>query len=57
MNIVSVAAIASSVSFLASVIVSSFIGGSRWGRMEANVKAIERDVAEIKGMFTLRIKD
>jgi len=25
--------------------------------MEANVKAIERDVAEIKGMFTLRIKD
>jgi hypothetical protein len=55
--VTTVVALASAGSFIASVTVSSFITGARWGRMEGTVRSIERDLSEIKGMFTLTLKE
>ena len=43
-------------SFAASVLVSAFVSGVAWGSTKADIKAIERDLSEIKGMFTLTLK-
>lgn len=44
-------------SFVLSVLVNAFVAGQRWGTMRADLETVKRDVAEIKGMFTLRLKD
>lgn len=44
-------------SFVLSVLVNAFVAGQRWGSMRSDLETVKRDVAEIKGMFTLRLKD
>lgn len=43
--------------FMASMAVSAFIAGTRWGRIEADTKAIRDRLGRIEGMFTLKLKD
>jgi hypothetical protein len=43
--------------FVCSVVASAFISGSRWGKLEQKMTDIEKSVAEIKGMFVLKLRD
>ena len=42
---------------LVSVVVSAFMSGSRWGRVETDMRVMADRLAKIEGMFTLRLKD
>jgi hypothetical protein len=52
-----ISAIISVIGVLISVCASMFIAGTRWGRIESKVNGIEKDMAEIKGMFKLTLKE
>lgn len=43
--------------FVLSVSTAMFISGVRWGEMRTKVDRIEKDVAEIKGMFVLKLRE
>jgi hypothetical protein len=57
MTPVALATIISSVSFLASVFVSIFIAGSRWGEIKADLRLMADRITRIEGMFTLRLRE
>jgi len=42
---------------VASVTVSAFISGTRWGAIQQDVRSMADRLAKIEGMFTLRLKD
>ena len=42
---------------IASVTVSAFISGTRWGAIQQDVRSMADRLAKIEGMFTLRLKD
>lgn len=42
---------------ITSVVVSAFLSGSRWGRVETDMRVMADRLAKIEGMFTLRLKD
>ena len=44
------------VTFISSVGTSMFIAGTRWGRVEMDIKNINDRLAKIEGMFTLTLK-
>ena len=39
-----------------SVCTSAFIAGTRWGRVEGDIKSMSDRLARIEGMFTLTLK-
>ncbi len=41
---------------IASVVVSAFVSGTRWGRVESDMRTMADRLAKIEGMFTLRLK-
>lgn len=45
------------VSYIASVITTSFIVGVKWGKITTDVDHMKTDLAEIKGMFKLTLKE
>lgn len=45
------------ITFVMSVSVSAFVSGVRWGKMQADVENIKDDLKEIKGMFTLKLRE
>lgn len=49
--------IISVVTFVCSVGVSAFIGGMKWGQISRDVDNIKVQLAEIKGMFELKLKE
>ena len=44
-------------SVVASVTVSAFISGTRWGVMQQEMRQMADRLAKIEGMFTLRLRD
>jgi hypothetical protein len=42
---------------VASVTISAFISGTRWGAIQQDVRGMADRLAKIEGMFTLRLKD
>ena len=56
-TILAVQVIISAAGVIASVMVSSFVSGARWGRMETDMRSMADRLAKIEGMFTLRLKD
>ena len=44
-------------SVVASVTVSAFISGTRWGVMQQELRQMADRLAKIEGMFTLRLRD
>ena len=45
------------VTFVVSVGTSAFIGGMNWGQISRDVDNMKVDLAEIKGMFRLTLKE
>lgn len=45
------------ITFVVSVGTTMFISGMHWGALQTKVNNIEKDLAEIKGMFTLKLKE
>lgn len=45
------------ITLCASVATTMFISGMHWGVLNQKVSNIEKDLAEIKGMFTLKLKE
>ena len=43
--------------FVVSVGTSMFVAGARWGSMQGDITSMRKEVAEIKGMFVLRLRD
>jgi hypothetical protein len=42
---------------VASVTVSAFVSGTRWGQMQGDMRLMADRLAKIEGMFTLRLRD
>jgi hypothetical protein len=40
-----------------SICSSMFVAGSRWGRIEGDMRSISDRLAKIEGMFTLQLRD
>ena len=49
--------IVSGCGFILSVLTSAVIVGIGWGRLTTRVEEMGKDVAEIKGMFRLKLRD
>jgi hypothetical protein len=45
------------VTFVVSVSVSAFLAGMRLGQMESDMKGLIKDIAEIRGMFILKLRE
>ena len=45
------------VTFVCSIAGAAFVSGTRWGRVEGDMRAMSDRLARIEGMFTLRLKD
>lgn len=43
--------------FFASVIVTVFIAGMGWGSVKKDIESLRLQLAEVKGMFVLRLRD
>lgn len=57
MNAVAWQVVIAALGVIVSVSVSAFISGMRWGAMSSKMTQLEKDIAEIKGMFVLRLRD
>lgn len=51
-----IAAVAAVATFVASMVAAASISRRRWGDLRRDVDIMMHDVAEIKGMFELRLK-
>lgn len=45
------------VTFVLSLFVTLFVAGFRLGQIRTDLDAVKQDVATIKGMFVLRLRD
>ena len=45
------------IGFIVSILTSAFIAGSRWTAIRKDVEQVRLQVAEVKGMFVLRLRD
>lgn len=52
-----ISVIISLVGVILSVVLSVFIAGTKWGRVESKMEFMSDRLAKIEGMFTLRIRD
>ena len=51
-----ISAIIALIGIIISITTAAFIAGNRVGGMEGRLNSIEKDVAEIKGMFRLTLR-
>lgn len=56
MTSLSVEIITGIITFMVSVSTSMFVAGSRWGRVEGDIRSISDRLAKIEGMFTLKLR-
>ena len=42
---------------IASITVSAFISGTRWGAIQQDMRSMSDRMAKIEGMFTLKLRD
>lgn len=45
------------VGVIVSILSSVFVAGSRWGRVEGDMRSMSDRLAKIEGMFTLKLRD
>ncbi len=45
------------VGVIVSICSSMFVAGSRWGRVEGDMRSMSDRLAKIEGMFTLKLRD
>jgi hypothetical protein len=56
-NAITVEAIIAVATFVVSVLVSAIVAGMKWQKLNDKVEGMAEDLKEIKGMFTMRLKD
>jgi len=57
MSPLSVQILISAVGVVLSMVASAFISGTRWGRIESDMRSMTDRLARIEGMFTLVPRD
>lgn len=57
MSPVSLEILISAVGVIVSICCSMFVAGSRWGRVEGDMRSMSDRLAKIEGMFTLKLRD
>lgn len=57
MNPVSLEIVIAAVGVIVSICSSMFVAGSRWGRIEGDMRSMSDRLAKIEGMFSLRLRD
>lgn len=57
MSLTSLVVISELVTFVVSILVSVFVAGRSWGEIKRDVETVKRDLAEIKGMFIVKLRD
>ena len=57
MSPVSLEIVISAVGVIVSICCSMFVAGSRWGRVEGDMRSMSDRLAKIEGMFTLKLRD
>ena len=57
MSPVTMALLISGAGVVVSVCSSMFVAGSRWGRVEGDMRNVSDRLARIEGMFTLQLRD
>lgn len=57
MNDVAISALIGAGSFILSVATCAIMIGVKWGKLESDVNNMKQDLAEIKGMFRLTLKE
>lgn len=57
MSPVSLEILISAVGVIMSICCSMFVAGSRWGRVEGDMRSMSDRLAKIEGMFTLKLRD
>lgn len=45
------------VGVVVSICCSMFVAGSRWGRIEGDMRSMSDRLAKIEGMFTLKLRE
>jgi hypothetical protein len=53
---VSLEILIAAIGVLVSVCCSMFVAGSRWGRIEGDMRSMSDRLAKIEGMFTLKLR-
>lgn len=56
MTPVSLEILIASAGFILSICCSMFVAGSRWGRIEGDMRSMSDRLAKIEGMFTLKLR-
>lgn len=56
MTPVSLEILIAAIGVMISVCCSMFIAGSRWGRIEGDMRSMSDRLAKIEGMFTLKLR-
>jgi len=54
---IAVVVVSDFITFILSMLITLFIAGMRWGEIRGDVSELKHDVAEIKGMFSLKLRD
>lgn len=57
MNPIDVSALIAVAGFVSSILVTVFIAGMGWGSVKKDIQSLREQVAEVKGMFVLRLRD
>lgn len=57
MSTTAISIVISLVGMVVSICGSMFVAGSRWGRVEGDMRSMSDRLAKIEGMFTLRLRD
>lgn len=57
MTPVTVSILIAAIGVVVSVCSAMFVAGSRWGRVEGDMRSMSDRLAKIEGMFTLQLKN
>lgn len=56
MSPVSLEIVIAAIGVVVSICCSMFVAGSRWGRIEGDMRSMSDRLAKIEGMFTLKLR-
>lgn len=56
MSPVSLEILIAAIGVIMSICCSTFVAGSRWGRIEGDMRSMSDRLAKIEGMFTLKLR-
>lgn len=57
MSPITIVLISDVATFVLSMVIPLFVAGMRWGEIKRDINTLKQELAEIKGMFVLRLRD